>query len=101
MKLTEILKTMAIVARHATLLAELKKSGQPLVATIREHAPELNTAIKEIAAATYEDASSGDSPPPSPEAHEKAIAKAIFAPHAVAPAEQAWLDRASQSFGAG
>lgn len=100
MNLTVILKNMAIIASHAPMIAELRKQGQPLMQAIRDNAPELKTALGEIAAATFKDACSCPSTAPaSLDAHEKAIAKAVFEPQAISPDEKAWMDHASQVSG--
>lgn len=95
MDFQKILKVMALVAKHAAPIREVAKAGKPLMGAIQENAPELKAAIAELAAAAFPADVAKEAADVAPDAHEKAIAKAIFAPHAVTQAEKSWMDRAS------
>lgn len=100
MDLSKALNLIHLALSHRDMIADIKKSGEPLLASIKRNAPELGQALTEFSAATLGQAADGDDKIPSnPEAHEKAIAKAIFSPHEVSKEEQAWMDRASQTSG--
>lgn len=110
MDLKNILDLLHKAVKSAGPINHLIEAGTPVMEAVHQQAPELGAALKELVAAnappdrqTPKPAAAPDSAPaPVKLTHDQAtaaVAKAIFAPQHVDPHEQAWMDRASQSFG--
>ena len=83
------LKLASLAVAHAGTIRDLLKAGVPLETAIEDHAPELRDVMKEVVAQM----------PPDPAGDHVSIAKAIYTPDAVSPAEQDWMDHASRTTG--
>lgn len=111
MDLKSILDLLHKAVKSAGPINHLIEAGTPVMEAVHQQAPELGAALKELVEANAPPETkpkpaaapgSGSLHVPVRLSHEEAataVAKAIFAPQHIEAHEQAWMDRASQSFG--
>jgi hypothetical protein len=94
MKLSQILGTMALIARDGAAVQEQIRGGQPVSAAIAAASPDLKEAIGRFAATAFPDDVHEEVGRISETAAEKILAKAIFAPdHPLTDEEREWIER--------
>jgi len=105
--INKALKFMRLAAEFAPGIKHLIVAGEPVMEAVDKQSPELGAAIREIAAVAVKQAgakSAAASVPapecPHPEGPAAVIAKTVFAPERVTPAEKNYMDRASSGTGA-
>lgn len=91
---------MRLAAEFAPGIKHLIVAGKPVMESVDANSKELGNAIREIAAVASKQA--GASAPagqpidcPHDEGPAALVAKQVFAPETIKPAEKSWMDRAS------
>lgn len=99
------LNFMRLAAEFAGPIKHLIVAGKPVMKSVDDNSKELGAAIREIAAVASKQAgASAQAGQPVDCPHDEGpaalVAKQVFAPETIKPAEKNWMDRASFSTGA-